>query len=412
MRRSLIWIAVAVVAALAGCRSQDQGAKQSASETPTTLRSRAIDPPAAPGSMAPQLRNDRDGVLATWLEPDGDAQQLVWSRWNGSAWTKPQVISAGTSILANWADVPSIARGNDGALVAHWAETREGGKYAYDAVVARSTDGVTWKRLGPLHDDATPTEHGFVSLVADGASMRAFWLDGRATSNGGAMTLRTASVGEAVGPSTVVDDRVCDCCSTAVTATKQGVVVAYRDRSTEEIRDIAIARTDAASWSVANVARDNWEIDGCPVNGPAIASDGQRVVVAWYTLAGNIHRVRAAISDDAGRTFGPPIEIDAGQGERSLLGRVGVVIDVDGTAIVSWLAASARRASLLLRRISADGRGREVVIGDTTADREAGFPRIAREGDALIVMWTETASPKRLRASRLATSDVPAVPRP
>lgn len=362
--------------------------------------------------MAPQLRSDRDGVLATWLEPDGDAQRLVWSRWNGNAWTKPQVISAGPSILANWADVPSIARGNDGALVAHWAEKREGGKYAYDAVVARSTDGVTWKRLGPLHDDTTPTEHGFVSLVEDGASMRAFWLDGRATANGNPMTLRTAIVGETVGPSTVVDDRVCDCCSTAVTATKDGgVVVAYRDRSTDEIRDIAIARTDAASWSVANVARDDWKIEGCPVNGPAIASAGQRVVVAWYTFAGDIHRVRAAISDDAGRTFHPPIEIDAGQDERSLLGRVGVVIDVDGTAIVSWLAASAGRASLLLRRISGDGRGREVVIGDTTADRDAGFPRLAREGDALIIMWTETTSPKRLRASRLATTGVPAVTR-
>jgi hypothetical protein len=408
MRRNLVWIAVA----LAGCRSQDQRAKQSAEETPTPERSHRIDPTAAPGSMAPQLRSDRDGVLATWLEPDGDGHRLVWSRWNENAWTRPQVISAGTSILANWADVPSIARGNDGALVAHWAEKREGGKYAYDAVVARSTDGVTWKRLGLLHDDGTPTEHGFVSLVADGASMRAFWLDGRATANGGPMVLRTASVGETVGPSTVADDRVCDCCSTAVTATKEGAVVAYRDRSTEEIRDIAIARTNAASWSVTNVARDDWKIEGCPVNGPAIASDGERVVVAWYTFAGDVHRVRAAISENAGRTFHPPIEIDVGQGARSLLGRVGVVIDADGTAIVSWLAANAGRASLLLRRIGVDGRGREVVIGDTTADRDAGFPRIARLGDALIIMWTETATPKRLRASKLAAAEVPAVGRP
>lgn len=410
MRRRLIWFAVA----LAGCRSQDQdqGAKQSASETVTRIRTRAIDPPAAPGSMAPQLRSDRGAVLATWLEPDGDRHRLVWSRWHLNAWAKPQVISAGTSILANWADVPSIARGNDGALVAHWAEKREGGKYAYDAVVARSTDGVTWKRLGPLHDDGSPTEHGFVSLVADGASVRAFWLDGRATANGGPMALRTAIVGETVGPSTVADDRVCDCCSTAVTATTEGAVVVYRDRSTEEIRDIAIARADAASWSIANVARDDWKIEGCPVNGPAIASDGVRVVVAWYTFAGDVHRVRAAISEDAGRTFHAPIEIGTGAGERALLGRVGVVIDRDGTAIVSWLAASAGRASLLLRRISVEGRGREVVIGETTADRDAGFPRIAREGDALIIMWTETATPKRVRGSELAATEVPAVTRP
>ena len=66
--------------------------------------------------------------------------------------------------------------------------------YAYDAVVARSTDGgATWKRLGTLHRDGTQTEHGFVSFAPDAGGVRAIWLDGRASAahEDGATALRT-----------------------------------------------------------------------------------------------------------------------------------------------------------------------------------------------------------------------------
>lgn len=361
--------------------------------------------------MAPQLRSDGEGVLATWLEPDTEgtgAHRLMWSEWKHGAWSPPQVITSGAAILANWADVPSIARGHDGSLVAHWAEKREGGKYAYDAIVARSTDGTLWKRLGRLHDDTSASEHGFVSFVPDGDRMRAVWLDGRDVANGGPTTLRTALVGESVGSGAIVDDRVCDCCATAATATEDGPVVVYRDRSADDIRDIAVARLTSATWSSTIIGADNWKIEGCPVNGPAVAAAGRHTAVAWYTFANNVHRVRAALSDDATRTFHPPIDVDVGEGQRTLLGRVGIALDADGSAIVSWLAATHGKASLLVRRLAVDGTLHpQVQVAETTIDRASGVPRIARDGSAVVVMWTDTTSGKHLRAVRLESGEIP-----
>jgi len=95
---------------------------------------------------------------------------------------------------------------------------------------------------------------------------------------------------------------------------------------------------EQGSWSVPRaVHADNWEINGCPVNGPSVSADGRRVAVAWYTGAGDSPRVKAAFSTDAGATFGEPIQVDDGE----TLGRVDVLLLPDGSALVCWLSGNA-----------------------------------------------------------------------
>jgi hypothetical protein len=53
------------------------------------------------------------------------------------------------------------------------------------------------------------------------------------------------------------------------------------------------------------VHSDNWKIDACPVNGPAIAATGRRVAVAWFTAANDTARVKLAFSS-AARASGFP----------------------------------------------------------------------------------------------------------
>jgi thiol-disulfide isomerase/thioredoxin len=401
MLRVSIWVLLAIAA----CKSR--------TETGGRPQARPIDPPAAPGALAPNLRESREGVLATWLEPAaGKGHRLRFSRWANRAWSAPVTIVESARIVANWADVPSVAQGGDGALVAHWAEVADGGEaYAYDAIVARSTDGgATWRRLGALNDDGTATEHGFVSLLGEASGVRAFWLDGRATATaGGAMTLRTATIAEGVAASELVDDRVCDCCGTAAIATVDGTLVAFRDRGGDETRDIAVARGGAARWTPASaVHRDGWKITGCPVNGPALAERDRRVAIAWYTYAESTHRVRVAFSDDSGATFGAPIEVDAPRGSRAPLGRVSVALTDDGGAVVGFLASDREDAEVLLRRVGRDGGlGAELRVGAQLAGRDAGFPRLARFGDALVVIWTEPGPTSRLRAAEVPLAALP-----
>ena len=353
--------------------------------------------------------------MLTWLEPVDavrPAHRLRVAKLAGGTWSTPTTITEGT-IVANWADVPSVARQDNGTLVAHWAEQPAApGAHGYDVVLARSTDGgATWRRLGFPHRDGTATEHGFVSLIPDGDAILAFWLDGRATANGeGVTALRSARVGETIGDERVIDDRVCDCCSTAAVATSEGPVVAYRDRTADELRDPWVGKRVAGTWSAPRPAHvDGWRITGCPVNGPAIAAAGRDLAVAWYTAAEQQPRVRIAFSSDAGGTFEQPIEVDAPDATRSPIGRVDVVLDRPGEALVSWMASGPGGARLLVRRVARNRRrGLVLRIASLAAAPEGGFPRMERAGGDVVLAWTDTRS-ATVRVSRLAAVDVPAV---
>ena len=134
------------------------------------------------------------------------------------------------------------------------------------------------------------------------------------------------------------------------------------------------------------VAEDGWEINACPVNGPAVAASGRRVAVAWFTGARQAKRVRLAFSTDAGSTFGAPIEVDDGRP----VGRVGVVMLEDGAAIVSWLEEVGRGAEVRVRRVETGGlRGPSMTIAASSAGRPSGFPRMARAGDRMVFAWRD-----------------------
>ncbi len=378
------------------------------SEVPAKLA--AIDPPAGVGAASPSLVATRDGALVTWLEPaDRKSHRLRFARFSDGRWNAATTIVEGENVVANWADVPSMTEQQDGVLIAHWAEkVPEPAAHAYAVILARSSDrGATWKRLGSPHRDGTATEHGFVSLVPDGSSTLVVWLDGRETVNDrGSTMLRAASVGETIGDEQVVDDRVCDCCSTAAAMTADGPAVVFRDRSDDELRDPWIARRLAGSWTQSRaVHQDRWMIAGCPVNGPAIASSGRELVVAWYTLADQRATVRVAFSSDSGGSFGRAIDVDVPRDLRAPIGRVDVVLD--GTdAVVSWIAAEREVGHLLVRRVSRDGRlGPELELATIGAGRDGGFPRIENVGDELLASWTDTSS-GRLRAGHIPRSAI------
>lgn len=379
-----------------GCAPPPDGAPR--------VRSQALEVavPAPPGAMAPGLAASADTLLVTWLEPAelaaGAGHRLRFARLEDGVLSPPVSIAEGSSFFANWADVPGLGVAPDGTLVAHWL-TRTGEEtYSYSIDLARSTDqGASWSPLGRLDDDETPGEHGFVSWVREGERLRAFWLDGRDAARSGAMTLRTALVGEEVEPSELLDARVCDCCPTTAATSARGTVVLYRDRSPAEVRDIAaMVGGRGAPWGEpVLVHRDGWKIDGCPVNGPGVATAGEATVAAWFTAAAGQARVWAAFSSDGVESFADPVRVDAG----SPLGRLGVVGAADGTAVVSWLETVGDGAELRLRRVWNGGAGEVLPVARTASARAAGVPRIALVGERLWVAWIETdgRAPGRLR---------------
>ncbi|MDQ3802947.1 MAG: glycoside hydrolase, partial [Acidobacteriota bacterium] len=321
--------------------------------------------------------------------------------------------------FVNWADFPSVIALPDGSLAAHWLVKSGPGTYAYDVNISRSQDGgKTWGKPVVPHTDGTQTEHGFVSLIPlpDGR-LGAVWVDGRATKDVPegheekgplpvSMQLRYAAIdaGGRLSDEAVLDERICECCQTSAAMTSDGPIAAYRDRSEREVRDISFVRQRDGGWGEPRpVHADNWEINGCPVNGPSVAADGRRVALAWYTEAGDSPRVQLAFSGDAGATFGTPVRVDDGEA----MGRVDVVMLADGSALVCWMAGGAGGTGAnKVRRVAPDGTlGPVAVIAETEASRASGFPRMARTGDTVYFAWTQFGKPSQVRT---ATADVSA----
>ena len=370
--------------------------------------------PAGLRSGEPFLTTDGSGgVHMTWIERTSDSTHAVrYARLDGSAWSVPSTIVERADLFVNWADFPAVIVTPSGRLVAHWLQRSGTGRYAYDVRVAQSTDrGATWSPGEVLHSDRSPGEHGFVALwVAPGDSVRAAWLDARHMSGGhdtpassGAMSLQSVALAAdgTKGAEQALDLRSCDCCQVAATITPAGPVVAYRDRTESEIRDIAVVRQVNGSWTQpAVVHNDGWEIAACPVNGPALASRGDTVAIAWFTGAQDTARVLVAFSVDGGASFAPPARIDGG----APAGRVGIALDHDGGAIVSWLERIPPDAGeVRVRKVSKQGAlGAPFTISRTSAERASGFPRIVRSGTSLIAAWTIPGDSARVQVGQLS----------
>ena len=362
--------------------------------------------PAAAGSEAPNISVAPDGrVLMSWLEPAGPKiYALKFSVRDKQGWSAPQTITSGQNWFVSGADFPTIAFMADGTMVVDWFVATNLQREAYNTNVALSRDaGKTWSKPVLLHKDRKERQHGFVAFVpTPEGRLGAIWLDGRKLDNDGFgdMGLIYSSIGKdgSLGTEATLDGRVCECCQTAAAAVPGGMVVVYRDRTGKEIRDISIARYTNGKWSAPEpLSNDNWEIDGCPVNGPAIASNGKNVAVAWFTAPDEKARVNVVLSGDGGKTFGKPVRVDDG----NTSGRVDVISLPTGGAIVSWVERSTTGSGsqVRLKQIEANGTAGASATVSGAGLQPGSMPRIERVGNEIVVAWTPSGDMPTVRTA-------------
>jgi hypothetical protein len=399
---------IAAILALAGVMTVVVAAQTGTPLPQGTVTVEPLDSPAGPGAAEGNLAVGPDGrVYLSWLEPAPDsAMALKFADFDGKRWSAAKTVRTGRDFFVNWADFPSIAVNANGRIGVHWLQRHGAGSYAYDVRIAITTDGGrTWAPPMAPHVDRSSTEKGFVGLWPEGAGFGAVWLDGRKADKAGPapkqemMLYATPRAGVEQATETRLDERVCDCCQTTVALTNDGPIVAYRDRSPAEIRDISVVRRVNGAWLPPQpVSNDGWEINACPVNGPSLATAGRGVALAWFTAAKNTPRVKVAFSADAGATFGNHVVVDEGQPA----GRVAAVMLADGSALVSWLERTGGdTASVRVRRVTPDGQaGRVVTVAASSAARASGFPRMVRSGDRVYFAWTLPGRPSAVRVAR------------
>jgi len=395
-------LAVAAVA-LAGCGRAADDHSTHASDGPTI---RLIDVGAQAGSGEPQIVATDAGVVLSWLEASDDRTALRFAALADGAWSSARTVTSGTGLFANWADVPSVVPITSQIWAAHWLALVADSLGAYDVAAAVSRDaGKSFGAPVLLNDDGTETEHGFATLFPWDGDIGAVWLDGRQLAEWSfdepdaflGVSLRYARLaysGEVLERGEI-DDLVCDCCQTDVALAPTGPIVIYRDRTPEEVRDVAVRRFANGRWlDPVGIGAEGWHIEGCPVNGPAIAATGNDVVGVWFTAADGKARVRLARSTDGGESFAPALDVDA----EGALGQADVELLDDATAVVSWWRrAPGGRTALALRTVGADGTlGAIMTVAEKATPQPLDVPEMARTRDGVVIAWTGSGDPGRV----------------
>ena len=376
----IVWILSAVLLA---ATHQHGAAPQKGMRTPTVV----FDAQAQPWRVF--IENDHVFVSTS---PD-----------RGKTWrAATRVTRAAEPVDANGESRPKIALGRRNEVYVTW--TRSGKKpYTGDIRFARSLDGgKSFEAPRTINDDGVETGHRFDALaVAGDGTVHVAWIDKRDLDRAraakkaydGAALYHTFSRdrGATFAKNSKIKDNVCECCRVAHAFDPKGkLVFLWRDVMSGSIRDHAMVRV-APNGSVEKVQRattDGWKINGCPHQGPAVASGadgvthmvwftgqgpagagtfygrmsadgrpigksvrltstakghavvhvrGSRVTVVWKENgAGSGSSIVAAVSKDGGATFGPPRPIakTSGMSDHPLL------VDANDGVYVSWFAAA------------------------------------------------------------------------
>ena len=388
---------------LLSCQKEPSESKISAEE---------LSPPLSGDAMQPYLHAAGDDLIMTWTELNEEGNpRLVMSTFADGAWKERVELAKGEDWFVNWADFPALSK-NGGSMVSHFLKKSDSATFSYDINYLHSADGgESWSEPQKMHSDTVRAEHGFVSFAPEGSdSFLAVWLDGRNTSTGdeiqapgsheghggeGAMQLRSGHI-DASGRITgeqLIDDRTCDCCQTSLVRTVAGTLVAYRDRSENEIRDIYLSMRQEGAWSTPKpVYTDNWKIAGCPVNGPKLASHDNTVCLVWFTAANDQPEVKIAFSDDGGLNFGLPFRMDEGLP----MGRVDVHLLDGKTALLSWMESVGEQAQVRLALAErSSGKVASFGLGEVSGARSTGFPQLEVIGKQVFMAWNETGEDKR-----------------
>ena len=354
------------------------------------LKVEAIPNPSGPTSLQAHWSITQDGSpLLSWVEVQKDGKHtLRYAVRRGAQWSAPRTIVAGRHFFRQPAESPSVISFKDGSLLAEWVEVPEESSEAEYLYVSASKDGIQWTTPAMAHQNRSPVQHALASMAVSGdreASL--IWLEALKGEDAPSALKRTiVSSGGKVMKEETLDSDVCTCCPTTIVRTARGLLVAYRDHSPEDIRDIGVIRFENGRWLPSRILNpDKWEINACPVNGASAAAQDSKVAIGWYTEAQDTPQTQLVFSNDGGATFGKPMRISAGNS----FGHVSVTLDDRGGAFVSWLEESADGSAtqLLIRHVTSAGVAGPVTQVAQGSRQSLGYPRLVLVGKEAWIAW-------------------------
>jgi hypothetical protein len=322
----------------------------------------------------------RDGtVYVAWVEHRGRDADVWLAHFDGDLkpLAPPARVNPNAGVATAWrGDPPTVAVADDGTLYVGWTARDDASAQATTLYLSASRDGGrSFAPPSKVNDDAKPGVHGMHSLaVGEGGRVLLAWLDERNVeapkpSEGGPVHMHSESNrevffassgdgGRTFTPNLKVAGEVCPCCKTSLAAGEAGrVYAAWRQVLPGNFRHVAVASSTDGGQTFSTpsvVSDDRWELQGCPVSGPALASGGGGSLrVLWYTAGGaGSPGLYWAESRDGGRTFTPRRALS----EAGVRGTPVLLKDSGGRFKAVWEGGDAETTAALTADLGGDER--------------------------------------------------------
>jgi hypothetical protein len=304
-------------------------------------------------------------------------------------------------------------------------------------VSARSNDaGQTFGPPNPVPGSEAGGNRGWEAMaVGPRGEVMAIWLDhrevparpagaaatgahhhGAATGQPGADSVARAqlsqiffaSLNRAASPVSIAPG-VCYCCKTSLaTGTDGRIAAVWRHVYPGNVRDIALALSSDGGRTFSKPVRvspDNWVLDGCPENGPAVAIDKSNAIhVVWPTLvpgrSPSDHEPAMALfhamSRD-GQHFTPRQQLRTEGVPR----HPQIALEAGGTLAVAWDEQLSGSRRIVLARGTVGPKDFVRFSRESISEEAGTYPAIASLADGPIVAWTSgTTDDAFLRVTR------------
>lgn len=188
-------------------------------------------------------------------------------------------------------------------------------------------------------------------------------------------------------PNRKIKEGMCNCCRIAVDIDTDGFPVVFgRFVFAGSVRDHGILKmtTNGPSGESWRVTYDEWQIEACPMHGPAlsIAQDG-RYHIAWFTQGRTRQGLFYAYSDDQGKHFSQPMPFS---NTEALAGHADVLA-LGNRVVLVWKEFDGKKTRIMAMQSRDRGGTWSPVREVADSGSESDHPFVITDGKAIFLSW-------------------------
>jgi hypothetical protein len=264
-----------------------------------------------------------------------------------------------------------------------------------------SDNGLSFSTPSPLSDKASEANSFQGRLVLNRSSQPyVFWHDERDRTDwrqpGNTIYYTVINGQSGITSAQKLSDNLCECCHIAAAFDKDGqAVLIARFIYPGGIRDHGLIRTSADGKEpfVSRVTFDQWSIEACPEQGPAISiSDDDLYHIAWFTQGSVRQGLFYAYSSDQGQHFSNPLSF----GNPVKLSSHPDIMAQGKHIILTWTEFNGVKTELMVMQSYDGGQSWTQPKSIAEATAETDYPILLSNDEGIFVSWNSKAEGYRL----------------